>query len=314
MASGGDAKSDLLWLVVILIALGFVWVAAGGPSRANFNSPFLAPPHISGVPLGGGRGGNNSGPVTGGESDGAELSATFSRWRDQISLNTGNAQDEYRPGYEHISIYSSADMPISLAGWRLANSRGYFVSLPYTTKVFWGGGANLATEPIILNPGDEAIITTGKVPDRNPFPINASFRVNKCSGYLGELERYQDFFEPSLNSHCPAPETELDLYALDEDCADFIEGLGSCTTPEEKRIDDEIYFDGVLGIKRACRALVTDFFHYNACVLRHQNDPDFFEGEWRVYLNQRSELWDDRRETITLYDEFGKIVDQVSYD
>ena len=39
------AKSDLIFVILVIIALGFVWVFTGGPGRARLNKGiFLKPP------------------------------------------------------------------------------------------------------------------------------------------------------------------------------------------------------------------------------------------------------------------------------
>jgi hypothetical protein len=45
----------------------------------------------------------------------------------------------------------------------------------------------------------------------------------------------------------------------------------------------------------------------------HKNDEDFYDDEWRIYLGRGEELWKNRRETIILKDQAGKIIKEVSY-
>ncbi len=328
MASG-DAKSDLLWLVLVLIGLGFVWVALGGPERGVEGGPFLRAPYLSmgGMMLpqaGSGAPAYFSSPNSGDPAS----SSLQSSYSGLVQIGRGNAASEYRPGYEYITLSSRADEPITITNWQLVNgranrfysNRGEIVPgtpdiavIPYGRQLFVGGANNAVFEPIVLPPRGQAVVITGMLPERNPYPINTSFRVNKCSGYLGELKQYRDKFEPSLPASCPVPEQEVDLRFFDDDCYGFIRSLGRCELPEEKEIDDVTYFGGEPDVPRACREFVQTHFNYNACVGRHQNDPDFFRDEWRVYLGRTWELWDERREEITLYDQFGRIVDELSY-
>ena len=47
--------------------------------------------------------------------------------------------------------------------------------------------------------------------------------------------------------------------------------------------------------------------------MNHLSDENFFGKEWRIFLNYPRELWGKDRETITLYDGDGQIVDELTY-
>ena len=251
----------------------------------------------------------------------------------QVRISEGGASSEYQPGKEYVILQAdySNKAPINISGWYLKNGKDQRFSVPnYPTnktpvadpsdvaqvpgavQTFMANGSNQNVTPIILPPGSEAIITTGTVYSGNSFPINASFRVNKCSGYLEDLKNYN--FYPSLNSNCPNPEDEPEVRQLDEECRDFVEGYPRCRTPEFKRVDGENLVDGSpLDLSRLCRDFMTERFNYNTCVTRHAGDSDFLVDEWRVYLGRRWELWAEEDEVITLYDNFGRMVDEVEY-
>ncbi len=251
----------------------------------------------------------------------------------QVKISRGNAPYEYQPGKEYITLEASHgnDAPINITGWYLKNGRDQRFSVPnYPTNktpvagvsetaiipgavsIFMANGSNQNSTPIILPPGGEVAVVTGNVYSGNSFPINASFRVNKCSGYLEDLKNYN--FYPALNSNCPNPEDEPEVRQLDRECRDFVEGYPGCRTPEFKRVDSENLVDGSPeDLSRQCRDFMTERFNYNTCVARHSGDSDFFEDEWRVFLGRRWELWAKEDEVITLYDSFGKMVDQIEY-
>lgn len=157
-------------------------------------------------------------------------------------------------------------------------------------------------EPIRLEPGETAYLMTGE------SPIDTSFRENMCTGYL-TAERT---FTPSLGRRCPSPRSELERFgtdiALDNDkCYDFIEKLSSCTTP-----DEELYARSKVG--GTCSLFVENTFSHDACVRLHRYDPYFArDGYWRVYLNERNELWRSEREIIRLMDENDAVIAVLEY-
>jgi hypothetical protein len=53
--------------------------------------------------------------------------------------------------------------------------------------------------------------------------------------------------------------------------------------------------------------------NYPSCVARNQNSAGFSTNEWRVFLGQKLELWASSKESITLYDRAGNVVDRISY-
>jgi hypothetical protein len=62
-----------------------------------------------------------------------------------------------------------------------------------------------------------------------------------------------------------------------------------------------------------CHSFIKEKVNYNGCVASHKNDSGFFKSEWRVYLGKNDELWKNKREMIILYDQQGKVIDQLSY-
>ncbi len=319
MSWESTGKGDFLWLVAIVVVLGVLWFATGGLQDGGNRSLFLNRPYEPASRETERASFRDRTYLNRSTNADPELNPEFySPWSEKVELGRGNAASEYRPGFEYITITSRANEPVTITNWQLASSRSAsWISgsayIPYGKKLFIGGEDNWPVEPIVLDSRGKAIVVTGRLPERNPYPISTSFQVNRCSGYLGELKHYQDKFKPALRGSCPNPETEVDLNLLDDKCYDFVRRLGRCELPEEKEVDDELYFGGLKDVPRACREFVTEVFNYNACVLRHHADPDFYTDEWRVYLGQSWELWDDSRETITLYDQNGKIVDQLSY-
>lgn len=250
-----------------------------------------------------------------------------SKWKGMIKIGSGNGSGEDYPRYEYITLRNESDKErIDITGWSLTNGkdRKYFpvndkqakgisnkVTIPKGTKIFVPGGIN-PQEDIVLAPDDEAIITTGA-----PYGVKTSFRENICSGYIQESEDYN--YRPSLNNNCPYPQDENGVDSLDDVCYKFVRRLSSCHTPEFK---DVVYVDNVPytgyvddagNLSYACKDFIKKHYNYNSCIVNHLSDKDFFESEWRVFLNFPWELWGSDREVITLYDVEGRVVDELTY-
>jgi hypothetical protein len=158
-----------------------------------------------------------------------------------------------------------------------------------------------ASENIVLAPSESAYLITGE------SPIDASFHENLCTGYLND-ER--DFY-PSLSERCPYPMDEMKRFGdikLDNDkCYDLVERISSCSIPTDELIDEA-------NISGACLRFVENTFNYNDCVSLHRYDPYFErDGYWRIYLDERNELWRPEREIIRLMDENDRVIDVIEY-
>ena len=308
--AAGEAKSDFWWLVGVVCLLGLAWLVTGGPGRQESRvAPLLEPP----APLGRERTPVSSSPKNSKSPAGDDKNAF-----PIVKISKGNAQNENSARAEYITLVADRDnrLPVNITGWRLANSGRLWLkgaTIPSGTTLFIAGAPHPAQEPIILWPGDSVVITTGSFPATTPINIDTSFKTNICSGYIENLPDYR--FTPSLRSNCPAPRDEVATVNLDSDCYNIVKRLGSCHTPQRTTArdrDQTELIDGAV-IPASCRDFILREFNYNACVARHRGDADFFGQEWRVFLRQSDELWYKDRETITLYDNLGNIVDQVKY-
>ncbi len=340
-AAKGSGLSDISWFLLVISGLAIVWWFSGGPNNPAANAgPFLRPP----APLGSGEAYYSIPSVAlpqfadYGDGNAANVDANetvppsgASPWLGKVKIGSGSAQYEFQPNHEYITLeaaYNNSE-PINISGWWLKNgkdSRTYHVSgqsrpgvsdwvrIPLAVETFVGGEANAPRDPIMLAPGGRAVISTGAIAARSPYHINASFRVNLCSGYLDDLPNY--IFTPNLWTQCPAPRDELNLNTLDDDCFDFVKNLAACHVPEfDEDADGNEYVDGrLLDLSRHCRAYVAEHFDYNACLRWYGQSPDFKSDEWRVFLNRSFELWEDNREIITLLDADRRVVDEYRYD
>jgi hypothetical protein len=302
------AKSDLIFVVFIIIMLGFVWVFTGGPERARDQGLFIKPP----APL---DTGETYGEITVGSSqvtvgvngdatdtEQAEVNAGSSEFEDKISIkssSTGPKKTSVLEEYITLSASSRNKENISITGWELESMISKKqVSIGGAVETYRSGLVN--SEPNLeLAPGESVVISTGL------SPIGASFKINKCSGYH---EQFQDFY-PKLSKKCPYPNDEFDeivssIPATDLVCEDFVDDISRC----------EMELSAFpAGTSNQCSEFVSDTLNYTGCVNSHKNDLDFFDDEWRVFLGRNSELWREKRETIRLIDNSGNVVDTYTY-
>ncbi len=200
--------------------------------------------------------------------------------------------------YIELKVKTATDEKIHISDWVLKSAMtGVQIQIGEASKLPYSSRVN-KEYPVFVSNGDKIIIVSGR------SPLGVSFQVNKCSGYL---EQFQDF-EPSLSKKCPLIEDE-DLpragpNAFDDDCWDYIERLSRCETP----IDDL-----PLDMQHECRVYLTTEVNYNACVDTHKNDSDFYQPEWRIFLDRDNELWKKKREIIELLDDDGKLADVCNY-
>lgn len=211
---------------------------------------------------------------------------------EKLTLSAGSAFTE-NPNEEYVEIFASSanEKKVIITGLRLENSRGESFAIGEGTYLPYSGQVN-PEQAVALEPGGRAYIITGR------SPIGSSFRLNSCTGYFAQFNS----FEPRLREECGRPEDEPNTGGLSSSCLDFIETLPSCRqVVEVPEVDNE------------CRIWVSSEINYSKCVEHHKPDKDFYKNEWYVYLKRSSEIWKARRETITLRDQQGKIVDSVSY-
>jgi hypothetical protein len=315
---GLSAIGTLFAFIMILVLLGILWVATGGPSRPiSHAGPFLTAPTVPGVNLRTGQttsGGESQGygssgssqPQSqnlwdifftnhGGVSSGAQGD---SRYSSAVSLEASQTS-ESDPAHEYITlrISGNATSSFTISGWTLENKqKAIRVTLGSAAETFSAGDINSQT-PVTVGPGGTVYIVTGRSPN------GASFRTNKCIGYL---EQFQDY-QPSLNRNCPLPQDEGLLNSgktSSSGCIDFLDQLGQC----------EVYTDTLPDtLDSSCKDFIKNDLTYNGCVSRHRNDPDFYANEWHLYLNRDQDLWSDTHDQVLLWDENGKLISSVTY-
>lgn len=314
---------DAWFFIGVFVFIFLIWIATGGPLHPiAFTGPALSQPQE----LGGGTylslprapfsigntnaslPGSSGGSVSAGTVNnpvpaftGGTLFGTPSPYRGLVQLNhyvSGAGSGDPRNEYVEIRVAGDARMPVDLSGWMLVSEvSGSAASVPKGTEVPTSGIVN-ASEPIILSPGDRAIVVSGR------SPIGASFRENKCIGYFNT---FQSFY-PSLPQNCPTPSDELSSfygagYARDTACIDSVSKLSRC----------QVMLTPPAGASGACQSFMVKYLNYNGCVDAHRGDVDFTGSTWRIYLGRTNSMWRTTREFVKLLDVNGKTVDAFSY-
>lgn len=226
-----------------------------------------------------------------------EQNKNASVYKDVVDLYFVSRSNDPKQEYLQIRV-NTAKQPINVTGWTIkSKSSGETVKIPKGTYLFFAGTPN-SEEDIYLNSGDVLYLVTGISPN------GASFKVNKCSGYLSQFQT----FTPYLYTSCPQPRNE-DLSSIpktvnNDACLDYIDYFPSCRIQTETLPANWSY---------ECTSFIYNKINYPSCVNTHKNDKDFYLKEWRVYLKRSEKIWKDKREEIILYDNAGKIVDTLVY-
>lgn len=228
----------------------------------------------------------------------AQNAALASEYTGKFTLHSGNAYS-IEANREYLEVDVSPDIAgkVLITGWKIQSTItgksitiGKGVELPYTNQIN-------QVDSIFVNPGDVLYLNTGR------SPIGVSFRTNLCTGYFSQFQEYN----PTLRTNCPRPSDEKLPQVpnnFNDSCLDYLDSLSSC------RIQI-----GPLPVDMTpeCKSYINDKINYPTCILNHKSDFTFYKPEWRIFLNQNSDLWKNRREVIELVDLKGKIVDTLSY-
>jgi len=220
-----------------------------------------------------------------------------SQYKDIVTLSYLNKSSSPDKEYIAIRVDNKATKAIYVTGWTLKSTAGDLaVKIPKGNYLFFLGTPN-SEEDIILEAKDVLYLITGY------SPIGVSFKTNICSGYLGQFQT----FVPYLQNNCPSPRDEdlssIPDIAINYDCLDYIESFPRCTTQTK---------DIPVKWSAECKNFIYEKINYSSCINTHKNDPGFYKNEWRVYLKRSESVWNSRRtQTITLYDNEGKIVDTL---
>lgn len=225
-----------------------------------------------------------------------------SPYAERVRITGAEGAKLYDPRAEYLQV--SAEFgntsPTDMTGWSLQSAlTGVRAFLPQAASPFVMGTIN-ATQGVLLEPGNTAIVVSGQ------SPSGLSFRENTCTGYLEQL---QDF-TPSLSASCPAPSDSLPLTpetlrTYGDACFDYVRDLPACHFPPSNTLPPSL--------SRECRDFIVTNFTYNGCVANYRARALFALDSWRLYLGSPSELWRNSHDIVRLLDKDGRTVDVLTY-
>ncbi len=316
-----------LMVVVVGICLVFLVVAtlAGQTSLST-----LVPVSVGGITGGGVTNLENStNPMldfmgTGGSDTSLETGRTVpntdgkgvSVYSGKVNLSTGNTYS-IQPLEEYVTIRNGGSVSVNITGWTLTNGKGsrpiqnssnsYVYPTPDTAVIgqgteFLDPSGKFNVGPVVLKAGDTAYVMTGGPFTQFPLSISTNFRENICMGYI---ENYP--FSPAINRMCPDISNDPQVRTLTDECYDYVDSLSRCANPQK---NDKKTYDKQ---PSHCKAFIDARVGYPQCVAQNSNLKNFSMNQWRVFLGKTKEMWANQRETITLYDAQGKVVDQITY-
>lgn len=281
----------LLLAVIIIVTGGFGVVSGLGIKVPSFSG--------GSGPLATGSGINEAAPPTpiaaGGSAGSQTPKSEFPRSTTQgrIKITSVTRAELDRPQNEYVAIrYESGTAPVIISGWEIGNTLGNRFPLPLAEKLPYSDAARI----VRLLPGETAYLHTGA------SPIGASFMENACTGYFNQNHS----FNPTLGESCPRPEVSR-LVQFRDPCLRFLEAnIRTCRVPNLSE-------DAAFGIGQECVDFVNDNLNYSSCVREERNRPDFYRGIWHLYLGRPTAIYRNLHDKITLYDQFGLIVDSYQY-
>lgn len=322
MASDSKSGSDFGWVIIVLVIMFALWLVRGETQElVDSASPII--PTSESRESNPGRFGNGEEPVI--------QNSNQSKYQNLVSLELGNARSATEANREYIVLVANRrnDGPVNISGWILKNDSNK-ISYNYEGKavkrrvlklklpsqgilMFNPYSKNPGTKkPIILNPGERAVVVSGGVPPIGLAVIDNNFAVNKCFGYVQDQTDYS--FTPSFSNRCPKDDDPSESDYLSKNCLSYINRRPSCHKPEfSENSDYGTCVDRNCNLDSYCLAFIKKNYSYESCFNIHSKDSDFLTGEWRLFLNQVWELWPNKDETIYLYDSTGKLVDQLDY-
>ncbi len=265
---------ETLWFTGIIILLWLIWFFTGGPTEYNSKNNNI---FLDKTPI----------SISSKQTDVNLNKKVFIG--DVTNAKESNINNEF---IELVASRTNTD-DINISGWKLRNSLGKEFIITKAVKINYSGKLN-TEEDIKVAPGERVIIISGF------SPVGTSFKVNKCSGYL---EQFQDF-TPPLAQNCPNPQEDAKKLSLESSCLTFLSTLPSCN----------IYTENIpIKLSSACTDYIYNKINYNSCLDIHKNDTDFYSGEWRIFLKENNELWNNTTDLIRLYDINDNLIDSIMY-
>lgn len=280
---------EIGWLLLLILFLAALWWWKG---RTSGEGPFVTPPIDLRAPFGQYQLKSDVPRDKTSAENGSAEKTPERLAKITLSSQAASAAD---PNKEYLEIKADRNNTenVVITGLKLKSSRtGESITMGSGAKLAFSGQTNVQ-QPIVLAPGQRGFIITGQ------SPIGTSFQLNICAGYFSQFQN----FTPSLPSECPRPKESAPT-SLSNKCLDYLDNLPACRMPLES---------APLGIGNDCAEFISRNFSYNGCVQNHKSEKDFYKDTWMVYLGRSQELWPDKRETITLYNQNGEKITEDSY-
>lgn len=201
-----------------------------------------------------------------------------------------------RPESEVIYIENwGQEENINITGFVLQSVRGGRLAIPPASSLP-GIYSGRASDAVVLKPGKRAVINVGK----NPGSYG-DFQTNLCTGYFNESARYS----PVLSNRCPRPDTKKLPLDISDRCVNIIDSTPACRLPD--------YSFVFPANDNACRDFLGTYLNYQGCVAQNRARPDFYQGEWYIWMGRPEEFLRKNREVLILRDREGREVDRYSY-
>lgn len=225
-----------------------------------------------------------------------------SPYSEQVILKIGDTKTT-DPDTEYLvlSAPTSNQTAVNITGWKIVGPTGHRSAVIPEGNRFLASEADRSKEPIMLFPGEQAYVITGK------NPLKVAFRENLCTGYLAA----EGNFTPGLGRYCPTPSDELLVYGGDysdnEKCSNFVSTITQCGETNDQAMEDA-------EVPGGCEIFIKNVLTYQGCVTKHSNELGFTtNGAWRIYLERSGELWRSSNENIQLLDNADRLVDEIIY-
>ena len=228
----------------------------------------------------------------------AEQAKQFaSEYKDIVDLSFIVRSPDPKNEYLTMRVTKTLEKPVRVTGWSIRSSENG-TSVYISTGAYYYTNTIVNTEEdIYLDNNDTLYLISGT------SPVGTSFKTNRCTGYLSHIRT----FIPALKNNCPLAKNE-DLSSIartreNEQCLNYIDTISSC------RIQKTTL---PANWSQECKKFLYEKLNYTSCFNAHRNDFNFFGDEWMIYLNRNTRMWSSGRDTLTLYDNLGKIVDTLN--
>ena len=227
-----------------------------------------------------------------------------------------------------LTLINNSNKEIKLTNWQIKTSLIYF-KIPKAVKDFHPNPNLRKEEDIVLQPYGRLVISAVYENEKSApinlrreelrlSPLGINFLGNQCFNYINRDYKL-NYFVSFCDQISFSNEELLNLVfsgRISRKCAVKISSLGCGPL---SAFDYQILQDDP-----QCLGFAEDFYNYNSCYERNRNNKDFFEKEWRVYFDPRSDLekadrkplpqiFRTRFEKIRLEDENGLLVNEYKF-